>query len=389
MIRRRPESRIHRIWGFDMTDATGRWDEPMLRAIELARRGPARDRNPQVGCVIVTEDGRIIAEGWHSGAGTDHAEVAALAALEPGAAHGATAVVTLEPCNHIGTTGPCAQALVQAGVGRVVFGVADPGTRSCGGARTLAEAGVAVVPGVCEEQTTALISDWLVSTRLGRAHVTLKWASSLDGRAAACDGTSQWITGPEARAHVHAERARADAILVGTGTALADDPSLTARDADGALLAEQPVPVVVGLRGLPPNARVFRHPNAVMLEHSHDLAGMLDELRQRGLHRVLVEGGPQLASAFVEADLVDEYLVYLAPTLLGGGRTALGEIGVGTLGERKNLQITRVDRLGHDLLIVAVPTPATSVDSPDHLDTPKTPGLPTPNLPAPGTKKGH
>lgn len=368
-----------------MTDATGRWDPAMQRAIELARLGPARDRNPQVGCVILNDDDQIIAEGWHRGAGTEHAEVAALDALGPGAARGATAVVTLEPCNHSGTTGPCAEALLAAGIGRVVFGTADPGTRSSGGARTLVNAGIAVEPGVLAAETTALISDWLVSARLGRPHVTVKWASSLDGRAAANDGSSQWITGPEARAHVHAQRARAAAIVVGTGTALADDPSLTARDPQGTLLPEQPIPVVVGLRELAAGARVFEHPHTVILERSHDLTGMLDRLRQRGLHRVFVEGGPHLASAMVEAGLVDEYLVYLAPTLLGGDRMALGDIGVDTLQQRRNLRITHVERLGDDLLVVAVPG---SVGSPASADAAPASPAEAPAQPLPGPNEG-
>ncbi|WP_241988644.1 bifunctional diaminohydroxyphosphoribosylaminopyrimidine deaminase/5-amino-6-(5-phosphoribosylamino)uracil reductase RibD, partial [Cryobacterium sp. TMB3-1-2] len=208
-------------------------ERTMRRALQLAGNGPAEGVNPRVGCVILSPAGEIIAEGWHRGAGTCHAEVDALARLDPADARGATAVVTLEPCNHTGRTGPCALALIDAGIGRVVYAVADPGPHSSGGGDRLRAAGIDVTGGLLADEVAAFLADWLVSARLGRPFVTVKWASSLDGRAAAADGTSQWITGPAARRDVHERRARADAILVGTGTALADDPSLTARAADG------------------------------------------------------------------------------------------------------------------------------------------------------------
>ena len=231
----------------------------MTRALELARRGP-RGLNPQVGAVILSPAGEVIAEGWHQGSGTAHAEVDALSKLPVGAARGATAVVTLEPCNHTGRTGPCALALIDAGVSRVVFALDDPGAASGGGAERLRSAGIEVVSGEQADAATAVIADWLAVQRLGRPHVTVKWAQSLDGRAAADDGTSQWITGPDARADVHRRRAAADAIVIGTGTLLADDPALTARDGD-ALFPDQPVPVVIGSRETPPDAAVHRHPH--------------------------------------------------------------------------------------------------------------------------------
>ncbi|WP_233551150.1 bifunctional diaminohydroxyphosphoribosylaminopyrimidine deaminase/5-amino-6-(5-phosphoribosylamino)uracil reductase RibD, partial [Cryobacterium melibiosiphilum] len=205
----------------------------MRRAFALAANGPATGVNPRVGCVLLRADGTLLAEGWHRGAGTPHAEVDALRNLVaqhgPDAARGATAVVTLEPCNHTGRTGPCAQALIDAGVARVVYAVADPGRHSSGGAKTLRAADIDVRGGLLEADGTAFLGDWLVAARLGRPFVTVKWAASLDGRAAASDGTSQWITGTPARLDVHRRRAAADAILVGTGTVLADDPALTAR----------------------------------------------------------------------------------------------------------------------------------------------------------------
>lgn len=338
-----------------MTDTAERFDAVMRQALVLARRGPEHDRNPRVGCVILDADGDVTARGWHRGVGTAHAEVDALAKLAPGDAAGATAVVTLEPCSHTGTTGPCTTALIDAGISRVVYGATDPGMRSRGGAKLLAAAGVEVIGGVLPIETTELIEDWLLTARLNRPFVTVKWASSLDGRTAAQDGTSRWITGPAARANVHEQRKKADAILVGTGTVLSDDPQLTARSAAGSLMLRQPVPVVVGRRAIPADAMVFAHPHQPILEATHDLAGVLCRLHERGVRRVFVEGGPTLASAFVAADLVDEYLIYLAPTLIGGDRPdrlALGDIGVSTLVERRDMRIRSLHQLGNDILVV-------------------------------------
>jgi len=332
--------------------------DAMRRALELARRGP-RGINPQVGAVLLSPDGEVIAEGWHRGAGTPHAEVDALSKLAPGAARGATAVVTLEPCNHTGRTGPCSVALIAAGVTRVVYAIADPGDHSSGGASRLRDAGVDVEAGLLAEEATALLESWLTVQRLGRPHVTVKWAQSLDGRAAAADGSSKWITGPQARADVHRRRAAADAILAGTGTVLADDPALTARTEDGSLFAQQPVPVVVGARRVPEGAALRRHPHA-FLQYPGDgasggLRAMLEDLRVRGVQRVFVEGGPVLAASFLRERLADELLVYVAPVLLGGDRLAVQDIGVDTIGEARRLAVASVIPLGDDLLFIAHP----------------------------------
>lgn len=335
-----------------MTATTAEHDA-MRRALALALNGP-RGVNPQVGAVLLSPTGEILAEGWHRGAGTPHAEVAALAQLAPGVAVGATAVVTLEPCNHTGRTGPCSEALIAAGVARVVFAIPDPNPGSSGGGERLRRAGVKVESGVLAEEAHELLDSWLTVQRLGRPHVTVKWAQSLDGRAAAADGTSQWITGPSARADVHRRRASADAIVVGTGTLLADDPALTARAEDGTLYPEQPMPVVVGERDVPADAAVRRHP-LPLVQYPGDLTAALDDLRDRGVHRVFVEGGPAVAASFVREGLADEFLVYVAPVLLGGDRLALRDVGVTTIDEALRLSTTRVERLGDDLLIVASP----------------------------------
>ena len=325
----------------------------MRRALALASRGPAVGDNPQVGCVLLDADGTVVAEGWHRGAGTAHAEVDALAQLAD--ARGLTAVVTLEPCNHTGRTGPCAQALIDAGVSRVVYALDDPNPVAGGGADRLRAAGIAVQGGVLDTEAEELLRPWLTSVRLGRPFVTVKWASSLDGRAAAADGTSQWITGTAARQRVHEQRAAHDAIAVGTGTVLADDPTLTARGDGGELLPHQPIPVVFGTTPVPPGARLREHP-AGLIELGHrDLDAGLAHLAERGIRRLYVEGGPTLASAFLRSGLADEVLVYLAPMLIGGPKVALDELGVSTMSEVHRLRIHRVETLGDDLLVVARP----------------------------------
>jgi diaminohydroxyphosphoribosylaminopyrimidine deaminase/5-amino-6-(5-phosphoribosylamino)uracil reductase len=336
--------------------AAERYEAAMRHALVLAANGPVTGGNPQVGCVLVDADGAIVAEGWHRGAGTPHAEVDALSRLAGTAsAAGLTAVVTLEPCNHTGRTGPCSVALAEAGIARVVYAIPDPGAASAGGAQYLRQAGVEVIAGVLAGQAEELLRPWLTAIRLGRPFVTVKWASTLDGRAAASDGSSQWITGTASRQRVHEQRAQSDAILVGTGTVLADDPSLTARGDAGELLPQQPLPVVVGERPIPGDSKLWEHPRGVLESGSRNLDEVLAWLFEQGIRRAFVEGGPTLASAFMAAGLVDEYLVYLAPKLLGGGRNAVGDIGVRSIADARELTISSVERLGDDLLVVARP----------------------------------
>ncbi|WP_294178083.1 bifunctional diaminohydroxyphosphoribosylaminopyrimidine deaminase/5-amino-6-(5-phosphoribosylamino)uracil reductase RibD [uncultured Schumannella sp.] len=342
-------------------------DAAMRRAFELARRGPATGPNPQVGCVLLDDRGQIAAEGWHRGAGTPHAEVAALAdaAARGVETAGLTAVVTLEPCNHTGRTGPCSEALLAAGIGAVHYAVADPGDASSGGAARLTAAGVPATLGPLTVEGEALLHPWLSAVRRGRPWVTVKWASTLDGRAAAADGTSQWITGTAARQRVHEERAAADAILVGTGTVFADDPSLTARGDGGELLAHQPLPVVVGERRIPKTAKLHQHPAGVLETGTRDLGAALSQLHEREIRRVYVEGGPTLASALIAEGLADEFSIYLAPALLGGEKLALGDLGITTIGDARRLHITTVEQLGDDLFIAATPhAPTTPTATP-------------------------
>ena len=326
-------------------------DRLMRRALALAARGPATGVNPQVGCVLVNDAGEVVAEGWHRGAGTPHAEVDALSKIAD--ATGLTAYVTLEPCNHTGRTGPCSVALIEAGVARVIYSVSDPNPQAGGGAERLRAAGIEVEGGLLASDTDALLHPWLTAVRLGRPFVTVKWAASLDGRAAAADGTSQWITGTAARQHVHERRALADAIVVGTGTVLDDDPSLTARGDAGELMEHQPIPVVIGERAVPADAKLRSHPAGLIESGSRDLGAVLADLYDRDIRRVFVEGGPTLASAFIQAGLADELLVYLAPTLIGGPRLAITDLGITTIADQRRLTITGLDRIGDDVVITA------------------------------------
>jgi len=340
-----------------MPEATS-YQDAMRHALALALNGPAHGVNPQVGAVILDRTGKIIAEGWHMGSGTPHAEIVALAqlAIIP---DGATAVVTLEPCNHTGKTGPCAQALIKAGISRVVYASSDVGGVSAGGASTLREAGIEAIGGVLAAEADEQNRVWIQSTKQGRPFVTLKWATSLDGRAAANDGTSQWISGPESRAESHVRRSQVDAIIVGTGTVLADDPTLTARKPDGSLYEHQPLRVVIGERPIPVTAKIFNDQAPTLVLQTRDLNQALLQLKQHGVKHVWVEGGPHLASQFVAHGLVNEYVIYLAPMLLGGARTALTDIGVGSMPDAKHLNIKSSQPLGADLLIVAAPKDST------------------------------
>lgn len=333
------------------------FDAAMSRAVDVAARGPVAGENPQVGCLILHPvTGETLAEGAHFGVGTPHAEIAALNALaDPGLARGAIAVVTLEPCNHVGHTGPCSRALIDAGIGTVVFGVRDPSPVAGGGAEAIDAAGVRVIEGVLADRIESRMRIWLTATRLGRPFVTLKWASTLDGRTAAQDGSSQWISNAESRAHSHTLRSQADAILVGTGTVIDDDPALTARRADGSLYEHQPVPVVLGRRELPPAARIFQSPQPPIQYQHHTPTEALGDLFERGVRHVIVEGGPTTASAFIGEHLVDEFTLYLAPKLLGGWRLGITQIGVNNIAGAHELSIEEVTRIADDIYIRAVP----------------------------------
>ncbi len=264
-------------------------------------------------------------------------------------------MVTLEPCNHEGLTGPCAVALADAGIHRVVFAAEDPGVESGGGAETLRSAGIEVEAGVLAAEAESLNVMWAFAIRHQRPYVTAKWAQSLDGRSAAADHTSQWITGDVSRQRVHAQRAAHGVIMVGTNTALIDNPSLTAREPDGSLYDHQPHAVVVGMREVPTDATVRNHPGGFRQIRSHKPAEVLGELFAEGYRSVYLEGGKTLMSAFVAADLVDEFHITMGPLLLGGDQLALGDIGVESMSQAKRLTMSSVETLGEDVWVVAHP----------------------------------
>jgi len=321
--------------------------------------------NPPVGAVLLDAAGRVVGVGATSPPGGPHAEVVALRAAGDRAA-GGTAVVTLEPCAHTGRTPPCTRALLAAGIARVVVGVADPDPVAAGGADVLRAAGVDVEVGTGAAAVEAgPLRAWLHRTRTGRPFVTWKAAVTLDGRVAAADGTSRWITSPEARADVHLLRSTVDAIVVGIGTALADDPALTVRlpaagEPTGASACDrvplrQPLRVVVGFRELRPDARLLDGTAPTVALRTHDPAEVLADLAGRDVVSVLLEGGPTLAGAFVGAGLVDRVVAYLAPALLGAGPAALGPAGAGTIAGIHRLHVQDLARVGPDIRIDAVP----------------------------------
>ncbi|MGW7031412.1 bifunctional diaminohydroxyphosphoribosylaminopyrimidine deaminase/5-amino-6-(5-phosphoribosylamino)uracil reductase RibD [Streptomyces xanthophaeus] len=354
--------------------AAAPWElDAMRRALELAAaQVGSTGENPAVGCVILDVDGATVATGVHRGPGTPHAEVAALQQAD-GRQRGATAVVTLEPCDHQGRTGPCSTALIEAGVRRVLYAVADPNRVAAGGARRLRDAGIEVVGGVLQAEAETVLEMWLTAVRTGRPFVTWKFATTLDGRSAAADGSSRWISSAESRADAHELRARHDAILVGSGTWRADNPRLDLRHG---VVGHPPLRVALDARGeLPPDSRLLDGdiPTLVVTEPGTALTGidedkvlrlktdahgrfpplaLLEALHERGVRSVLVEGGPALASAFVRAGLTDRVVAYIAPLLLGSeGMSATGELGVGSIDEGQRLRITAVERIGSDLRV--------------------------------------
>ena len=332
----------------------------MARAVALAHGvRTATSPNPWVGCVIVDASGQAVGEGATAPPGGPHAEVAALAQAGE-RARGATVYVTLEPCPHQGRTPPCTDALVRAGVARVVAAVGDPDSRVAGaGFRALEAGGVAVAKGLLAGEVEDQLRPYLVHRSTGRPYVVLKLAATLDGRTAAPDGSSRWITGPEARGDVHRLRAESDAVLVGARTVRRDDPELRVRG-DGATEPErQPLRVVLG--HMPPGARA-----RPALELGGDLGAVLDELGRRGVMQLLVEGGAHVAHAFHTQGLVDRYVWYLAPAFLGGddGLPVFAGPGAATMATAWRGRLVSVSRFGDDVRLDVEPPPARAVPPP-------------------------
>ena len=344
----------------------------MRRALALAEKGLfSTTPNPRVGCVI-TQGGSVVGEGWHQRAGEPHAEAIALSQAGA-AARGATVYVNLEPCSHYGRTPPCAQALIDAKVARVVAALRDPNPQAAHGGDALAAAGIRFEHGLLEAEARELNLGFLSRVQRGRPWVRLKVAATLDGRSALASGASQWITGAEARRDGHRWRARACALLTGIGTVTADDPRLTVREVE---TPRQPLRVIVDSRlEIPPEAQILRgakvlvfaaraapapqNAEVVVAPNAHgkvDLPRMLEELARRGVNELHVEAGFRLNGSLVREGCVDEFLVYLNPSFLGDGAQGMLDLpAVGALEERLKLKLVSLDRLGEDLRILARP----------------------------------
>ena len=330
----------------------------MQRALVLAATpGVPLGPNPRVGCVLLDDAGATVAEGYHRGAGTPHAETDALAQAGE-RARGTTAVVTLEPCNHHGRTGPCAEALVAAGVRGVVFAQPDPNPEAAGGAETLRAAGIEVESGLLAVEAGLLNRFWSFGVEHGRPFVTWKFATTLDGRSAAADGTSRWVSSAAARRDTHRLRATCDVMLVGTSTVAVDDPLLTVRDEHDEPLAHQPLRAVMGERDLAGDRRIFNADAESIHLRTRDPRAALEQLFTLGRRHVFLEGGPTLAAAYLRAGLVDEIVVYVAPMLLGAGRSAVADLGITTISEAlrpRVVDVTVLDDEEHNVRLTLAP----------------------------------
>jgi len=356
----------------------------MARALELARRGLyTTDPNPRVGCVLV-RGGQVVGEGWHVRAGEPHAEIHALQAAGA-AARGATAYVTLEPCRHHGRTPPCTQALIEAGVARVVAAMPDPNPQVASqGIAELEQAGINVEIGLLRAEAERLNPGFILRMTRGRPLVRVKLAASLDGRTALASGESKWISSEAARADVQRLRARSSAILTGIGTVLADNPSLTVRDPEigpGPEAIRQPLRVVIdGHLSMRPTARMLSLPGKTMVVTAEDdsdyaepllaagaevvvlrdgsgrvdLTGLMQDLAELGVNELLVEAGATVCGGLLEAGLIDELVVYLAPHLLGSGARGMFNVpGIEQMQDRYQLEITDVRAVGADWRVTA------------------------------------
>ena len=293
----------------------------MQRAIALSEKGLGKTApNPIVGAVIIDATGKIIAEGFHDRMRSEnHAEVVAIKAAG-NQTQGATIVVTLEPCNHIGKTGSCTQAIIDSGISNVVFAVSDPNSIASGGAAKLRAAGITVVEGVLEEEAALSNRAWLMKIKKNRPFFIWKVAATLDGKVAATDGTSKWISNTTSRADVQTLRRQSDAILVGTNTVIADNPHLIPRG-DFAGYTQNPIRIICGEQELPSDSLVFDDAARTEIVKSKNLDLLVEKLNELGVNQVLVEAGPTLASAMLDHCLMDELVIYQAPSLLGSGKS--------------------------------------------------------------------
>ena len=322
-------------------------DDAMARAIECASYGLGKTfPNPIVGAVITSATGEFISEGFHQG--TDHAEVLAISGAKE-IPDGSIIYVTLEPCNHHGKTPPCVDAIIESGIKKVVYSVTDPNPIAAGGSERMRAAGIEVESGSSEVQARHENRAWLTKIEKGRPRITWKIASTMDGKVAASDGSSKWITGELARADVAKIRSQADAIVTSTSTVIADDPLLTSKG-----IGNNPVRIVMGLSEIANNSQILGSEAETVLIKSRDFKELISLATDRGFNQLLIESGPTFGTALLSADLIDEIILFQAPTFLGAGKPSKGDLGITNIAGRLDFEITDVEVIGADVKITLV-----------------------------------
>ena len=319
----------------------------MARAIECARLGLGLTcPNPIVGALITSATGEFISEGFHQG--SDHAEVVAINAAKE-IPSGSVIYVTLEPCNHQGKTPPCTRAIIDAGIAKVVYAASDPNPIAAGGAENLRNSGIEVIAGLLESEAAFENRAWLTRIAKDRPRITWKIASTMDGKVAARDGSSKWITSELARADVAALRSQADAILTSTTTVLADNPLLTSKG-----LGKNPVRIVMGETEIAPRSQILNSDAETVVIKSHNFQDLISMSNERGFNQILVESGPTFGTALLSADLVDEVILFQAPTFFGSGTPSISDLGINSISQRLDFDIADVEVIGADLKITLV-----------------------------------
>ena len=321
-----------------------RADAAMARAIDRARLGLGMTfPNPIVGAVITSESGEVLSEGFHQGG--DHAEVIALNAVKDMPV-GSIIYITLEPCNHHGKTPPCVDAIIKSGIKKVVYAVSDPNPIAAGGAERLRAAGIEVQSGIGEVQAQLENRAWHTKMELGRPRITWKIAATMDGKVAASDGSSKWITGELARTNVAQMRSQADAIVTSTATVIADDPLMTSKG-----FGKNPVRIVMGTTEIKAGAQIMDGSAETIFIKSHGFKDLIALANERGFNQLLIESGPTFGTALLREDLIDEIVLFQAPTLFGSGTAAVGDLGITSISGRLDFEISEVEMIGSDLKI--------------------------------------
>ena len=319
----------------------------MAHAIDCARLGLGQTYpNPIVGAVITSATGELISQGFHQGA--DHAEVIALNGAKELPA-GSILYITLEPCNHHGKTPPCVDAIIKSGIQKVIYAVSDPNPAAAGGAERLRHAGIEVESGIGEAQARIENRAWLTKIGKGRPRITWKIASTMDGKVAASDGSSKWITGELARADVARMRSQVDGIVTSTATVIADDPAMTSKG-----VGKNPVRIVMGSSEIAANIQIFNDAAETVLIKSRNFDDLLALANDRGFNQLLIESGPTFGTALLREDLIDEIVLFQAPTFLGSGTPSIGDLGITNISGRLDFEISDVEIIGSDLKITLI-----------------------------------